>query len=119
MRRLAWVASPLRGAPAPRLASLILRPELESQGSLEQVGAVGAWQRRGFHDRTLHRVVVQSSTPTTVTTIEFAPLGATTATADTVVWLQCGDGDNLRYLSVRVNAVTGLAQIGDLDASGP
>jgi prepilin-type N-terminal cleavage/methylation domain-containing protein len=67
----------------------------------------------------LHQVVVQASSPRNVTTVEFGPLGATTAAADTVVWLKCGDGDNLRYINVRINAVTGLAQVGDVDANGP
>lgn len=64
-------------------------------------------------------VQTQTSTPTTVTTLEFGPLGATTQAADTVIWLSCGAGDALRYLTVRVNAVTGLAQVGKLDAVGP
>lgn len=63
--------------------------------------------------------VLSGGTPASVTTLEFGPLGATTQTADTLIWLSCGAGDSLRYLYVRVNAVTGLAQIGDLDAVGP
>lgn len=67
----------------------------------------------------LSNVQVQSSPPSSVTTLEFRSTGETTQAADTVIWLSCGAGDSLRYLTVRVNAVTGLAQIGDLDAVGP
>ena len=67
----------------------------------------------------LSRAQAQASTPTNVTTIEFGPLGSTTQTADTIVWLACGDGDSLLYAPVQVNAVTGLAQAGDIDGTGP
>lgn len=67
----------------------------------------------------LSNVQVQTGTPTNVTTLEFGPLGSTTQAADTVIWLSCGTGPETRYTTVRVNAVTGLAQIGTLDAAGP
>lgn len=68
---------------------------------------------------TLTTVLAMSSSPTTVTTLEFGSLGATTQAADTVVWLKSGSNDNLRYINVRVNAVTGLATPSRIDAVGP
>jgi len=67
----------------------------------------------------LSHVQIQTGTPTNVTTLEFGPLGSTTQAADTLIWLSCGAGAERRYLTVRVNAVTGLAIIGTLDAVGP
>jgi prepilin-type N-terminal cleavage/methylation domain-containing protein len=70
-------------------------------------------------DVRLSQVQAMASTPANVATLEFGPLGATTQTAETVVWLECGAGDNLQYLPIRVNSVTGLAIVGDLDGTGP
>jgi prepilin-type N-terminal cleavage/methylation domain-containing protein len=67
----------------------------------------------------LNSVLTAASSPTTLTTVEFGPLGATTQAADTVIWLVAGDGDSLRYTNVRVSAVTGLVQQGEIDAAGP
>jgi prepilin-type N-terminal cleavage/methylation domain-containing protein len=67
----------------------------------------------------LAKIQVLSSPPAETTTLEFGPLGSTTQAADTVIWLSCGAGDSLRYLPVQVNAVTGLAQAGELTAVAP
>jgi len=64
-------------------------------------------------------VVAPESPPTAVTAIEFGPLGATTQTAETVVWLSGGAGDGLRYVAVRVNPTTGLADVDDITAVTP
>jgi prepilin-type N-terminal cleavage/methylation domain-containing protein len=59
------------------------------------------------------------------TEIVFSPLGGTldqsgvAAAYDTVVWLACGSGANQRYISVSVNHVTGLTEIGPLVAALP
>jgi prepilin-type N-terminal cleavage/methylation domain-containing protein len=50
--------------------------------------------------------------------IEFNPLGATTSTAGTVVWLVAGDGSNKRYITVTVDPVVGLSKIGNYSATG-
>lgn len=68
---------------------------------------------------TLTTVQAMSTSPTNISTLEFGPLGATTQAADTVVWLTSGSNDNLRYVHVRVNAVTGLATPAEIDAVGP
>lgn len=64
-------------------------------------------------------VLAMSTTPVSTTNVEYGPLGSTTAANDTVVWLSAGSGDGVRYVPVRVNAVTGLAVPGAVDAVGP
>ncbi|MGC3971070.1 MAG: type II secretion system protein [Pirellulales bacterium] len=67
----------------------------------------------------LESVFAPASPPTSVTTIEFGPLGSTTQTAETVVWLSSGAGDGRRYLAVRVNPTTGLADADSITAVAP
>ena len=55
----------------------------------------------------------------TVSDLEFGPLGQLTRTQDTVVWLACGTGAQARYLSVRVNAVSGLCWIENYQDAQP
>jgi prepilin-type N-terminal cleavage/methylation domain-containing protein len=57
--------------------------------------------------------------PAPVTTLEFGPLGQTTATDPTAIWLSAGVGNVARYISVSVNPVTGLATVGSFQGSGP
>jgi len=54
-----------------------------------------------------------------VTNIEFNSLGGTIIPQDTVFWLACGSGTAGRYISVQVSAITGLAEIGDVQAVVP
>jgi prepilin-type N-terminal cleavage/methylation domain-containing protein len=54
-----------------------------------------------------------------VSDLEFNPLGATTRTAGTVVWLASGCGTNTRYITITVDPVIGLSQIGDYTTTGP
>ena len=68
---------------------------------------------------TLTTVLAMSSSPTSMTTLEFGSLGATTGAADADVWLTSGSDSNLRYVHVRINAVTGLATPAEIDAVGP
>ena len=51
--------------------------------------------------------------------LEFGPLGETTRTEETVVWLAAGSSAETRYLSIRVNPVSGLALLGQFTATGP
>jgi prepilin-type N-terminal cleavage/methylation domain-containing protein len=51
--------------------------------------------------------------------IEFGPLGETTATAPTAVWLSAGAGSARRYIVLYVDPVTGLTAIGPFSGSGP
>jgi prepilin-type N-terminal cleavage/methylation domain-containing protein len=57
--------------------------------------------------------------PTAVTTVEFGPLGSTTQSAETVVWLSSGAGDGKRYVAVRINPTTGLADVDPITAVAP
>jgi prepilin-type N-terminal cleavage/methylation domain-containing protein len=59
------------------------------------------------------------TTPATVTTIEFRSLGQTTRSDRSVVWLMTGSGDGRRFISISVDAVTGLAKIGALQGQAP
>jgi hypothetical protein len=51
--------------------------------------------------------------------LEFGPLGETTRTEETVVWLAAGRNQQTRYLPVHVNPVSGLATIGQYSSRGP
>jgi prepilin-type N-terminal cleavage/methylation domain-containing protein len=51
--------------------------------------------------------------------IEFGPLGEMTASRDRTVWLSSGTGAARRYVSIRVAKVTGLADVGPLQATAP
>ncbi len=53
------------------------------------------------------------------THIEFKALGETTSKYESVVWLSCGKGSSRRYISVHVNPVTGLTEIGPLRGALP
>jgi prepilin-type N-terminal cleavage/methylation domain-containing protein len=57
--------------------------------------------------------------PSPQTDLEFGPLGATTRTDPTVIWLRAGVGAAQRYISVSVNPVTGLASVGEFTSAGP
>jgi prepilin-type N-terminal cleavage/methylation domain-containing protein len=54
-----------------------------------------------------------------LTQIEFGPLGQTTQTAPTVVWLSAGTGNAQRFISLSVNPVTGLADVKSYQGVGP
>lgn len=59
------------------------------------------------------------STPEMVDTVEFGPLGETTAGGYTVVWLAAGTDSSKRYIMLYINPVTGLTTIGTFSATGP
>jgi prepilin-type N-terminal cleavage/methylation domain-containing protein len=59
------------------------------------------------------------TTPTTVTTLEFGPLGQTTQSEATIIWLTIGRGDGLRFISITVDPVSGLTTIGDVQGTAP
>ncbi|MEX2175601.1 MAG: prepilin-type N-terminal cleavage/methylation domain-containing protein [Pirellulaceae bacterium] len=61
--------------------------------------------------------VTEGGSAAAVDTVTFMPLGGTgdpPDPSDTVVWLACGSGTNERFISIRVNRVTGLVEIGSL-----
>jgi prepilin-type N-terminal cleavage/methylation domain-containing protein len=67
----------------------------------------------------LHAVRALSTSPQAVADLEFGPLGETTRAEETQVWLSSGTGDASRYLSVRINPVTGLTWIENFRAVNP
>jgi prepilin-type N-terminal cleavage/methylation domain-containing protein len=64
---------------------------------------------------------VQSLTPEPVeaTSVEFGPMGATSQTQPTVIWLSAATGAAARYISVSINPATGLATVGGFQAAAP
>jgi type II secretory pathway pseudopilin PulG len=74
----------------------------------------------GLADVDLIGVVkVASSGRTRVAELEFTSAGATSYTEATEIWLAAGSGDSRRYLTVAINATTGLAGVGDFAAAAP
>lgn len=67
----------------------------------------------------LHAVRTLTTSPQSVGDVEFGPLGETTRSAETQIWLSAGSGPAARYLSVRINPVTGLTWIEGFRASDP
>lgn len=59
------------------------------------------------------------TTPTTVTTVEFGPLGETSRSDPTVLWLMIGRGDGLRFISITIDPVSGLATVGAVQGTPP
>lgn len=51
--------------------------------------------------------------------VEFTSLGGTVRSQETVLWLACGEGDARRFISIGVSPVTGLTEIGDVQAVVP
>jgi prepilin-type N-terminal cleavage/methylation domain-containing protein len=47
-----------------------------------------------------------------VNNVEFGPLGATTNSSPTTIWLKVTSGPQTRYITVSINPVTGLADVG-------
>jgi prepilin-type N-terminal cleavage/methylation domain-containing protein len=68
------------------------------------------------------RIVTAASSGTVtqrVTDVEFGPLGETTRSSPTVVWLAAGQGADTRYLWLTINPVTGLTDAEYRGAVGP
>jgi len=63
--------------------------------------------------------VTDGNSPQRVNNVEFGPLGETTRGDATVVWLRAGQGKAARYVWLRISPVTGLAEVGDVTATGP
>jgi len=87
-------------APTQNVFDLSALPGLGEGAQLCAIGTAGA-------------------SPAPVTTLEFGPLGQTTATDPTVIWLAAGVGNAARYVTVSVNPVTGLATVGIFQGNGP
>jgi len=64
-------------------------------------------------------VTTAEDPPQGISQLEFGPLGETTQAAGCIIWIASGQGDVRRYISVRVNPITGLAWIGDFRVDPP
>lgn len=68
---------------------------------------------------SLSAVAVGEVVATTTEVLDFGPLGETSNSEATIIWLTAGAGTAQRYIAVLVDPVTGLAWVGDLQAEGP
>lgn len=57
--------------------------------------------------------------PQRVADVEFGPLGETTRTEETVIWLAVGQDRETRYQTLTIDPVTGLVEIGAYTSEGP
>lgn len=67
----------------------------------------------------LEVVLRMTSPPQQVASVEFGPLGETTRSEPTVIWLSIGGGDGQRRLPIRIDPISGLADVGRLQAAPP
>jgi prepilin-type N-terminal cleavage/methylation domain-containing protein len=67
----------------------------------------------------LAEVELQSSPAVATTSVEFGSLGSTTASSATAIWLTAGTSTSQHYVAVTIDAVTGLAEIGDPTTAAP
>ena len=67
----------------------------------------------------LQGVLKMASSPQSATDVEFGPLGGTTRSEETVIWLSSGTGEARRYIFVSVNPATGLGSVGDFVSTAP
>jgi hypothetical protein len=68
---------------------------------------------------TLVVAATSEAAPRRVVDVEFGPLGETTRSQPTIIWLGCGQDSDRRYLALEINPVTGLTDVGDYTAEGP
>lgn len=68
---------------------------------------------------SLAAVLASGTVPQPVTDLNFTHLGGTIPTTTTVIWLSAGKGPAMRYISLSVNPITGLATIGAYTGDGP
>jgi type II secretory pathway pseudopilin PulG len=95
--------SPFRGASDPADQQIVRLAELPRVGATPRLQAAYAL----------------AGSPTTVTDLEFGPLGETTRSEETIIWLAAGTGSAARYLSIRVSPITGLCWIENFQADAP
>jgi prepilin-type N-terminal cleavage/methylation domain-containing protein len=67
----------------------------------------------------LAAVATTGTTVQSVDNVEFGPLGQTTRTDPTTLWLMAGGGDDTKYMTLVVNPVTGITQVGGYSSVGP
>jgi prepilin-type N-terminal cleavage/methylation domain-containing protein len=104
----------------PALASIPPSPFQSPEDSAgSYVVRLGKLPRISGSPVALYDVQLAASQPTETTTIEFGPLGATTATQPTVIWFTTASGKAARFIEMTVNPSTGLATAGGFSASAP
>jgi len=65
-------------------------------------------------------LAVQSGTAAaSPATLEFGPLGATTRSEQTTIWLTAGRSSETRYLPLRIDPTTGSAEVGKIQVAAP
>ena len=62
---------------------------------------------------------VGATTEQNATSIEFDSLGALTQPELAKIWLSAGSSNSRRYISVEINPVTGISELGDLQVETP
>jgi prepilin-type N-terminal cleavage/methylation domain-containing protein len=67
----------------------------------------------------LAAVELGSSPATSTTILEFGPLGATSQSIGTTVWLSAGAGASQCYLAVRIDPTTGIATVDAITSTAP
>ena len=67
----------------------------------------------------LEAVLTTDGTNTAIAQLEFGPLGQTSNSAGTAVWLTAGNSSNRNYQPVAVNPVTGMARIQEIESISP
>ena len=95
--------SPFRSSDDPPTQQIVDLDELPHVGMGARIVAVAA----------------QANTPQSVDDVEFGPLGTTTRSEETVVWLAAGAGSATRYIRLHVHPVTGLTSVGAYSGAGP
>ena len=94
--------SPFRSSDDPPDQQIVDLEELPNLGSTVRIDAVAA----------------QGSPPVPVVDLEFGPLGGTSRSEQTVIWLAAGKGLATRYIRLDVNPVTGLCTVGPYSGDG-
>jgi prepilin-type N-terminal cleavage/methylation domain-containing protein len=73
----------------------------------------------GLDDIRLLGAVPATGSTMELTSVTFTALGGTTNAEDTLLWLTSGQGTSRRYLSIRVQAATGLAEVNPVVGTPP
>jgi Tfp pilus assembly protein FimT len=60
-----------------------------------------------------------ATAPEQVLDVEFGPLGETTRTLRTTIWLSAGARNEWKFIGIEIDPITGLASIGTLQTTAP
>lgn len=95
--------APFRSADDPPNQQIVVLDDLPNVGASVRIA----------------RVAREANLSQAVNDVEFGPLGGTTRSDQTVIWLAAGAGPSTRYISLRVNPATGLTTVGAYSGDGP